>query len=218
MKNNMNLLKKVMYTTLIIIFIILFIYISFIIYYLNNLVKCECYENKDLKYLIYCEYALLVLAFINSIVVYLIINDSIKNSNYLFMIPILSLILNIYIIYATIKIYKNINIKCSCSMSTIRYMLYIQAIIMFISCIVLIVKIIQNKNLTIQYNNIIKSKKNYNNITSYKFKKMNETINYLLCYNIVRKSRFPIDTFLFLSIFFKIYLIEFFYAITIYKK
>ena len=77
-------LKQNMYTrSLIITFIVLFIYISFIIYYLNNLVKCECYEDKDLKYLIYCEYALLVLAFINSIVVYLIINDSIKNSNYL---------------------------------------------------------------------------------------------------------------------------------------
>jgi hypothetical protein len=168
MKNNnfLKLKNDANITTLIIMYIIIFIYISFIIYYLNNLIKCECYEDKDLKYLIYCEYALLVLTFINLIFLYLISNDSIKNVSYLFIIPILLLIFYIYIIYATINVYKNTNINCKCSMSNIRYMLYIQAIVLLFSFIALIFDIIKNKNLTIQYSNY---KKKYNNITLDKF-------------------------------------------------
>jgi len=170
MKNKISS-SKILSTIMIIIFIITFIYISFIIYYLNNLVKCECYEDKDLKYLIYCEYILLFITFINCIFIYLLINDSIKNISYLSIIPILSLILYIYIIYGTINVYKNINVSCKCTMSNIRYMLYIQAIFVLFSFMSLTFNIIKNKNLTIQYNNLIKAKKNYNNITSDKFKK-----------------------------------------------
>jgi hypothetical protein len=50
-------------------------------------------------------------------------------------------------------------------------MLYIQAIFVLFSFMSLTFNIIKNKNLTIQYNNLIKAKKNYNNITSDKFKK-----------------------------------------------
>ena len=157
-------LKQNMYTrSLIITFIVLFIYISFIIYYLNNLVKCECYEDKDLKYLIYCEYAYLVLIFISCIIMYLTINLDSLNKNYLFivyLIPILSLILYIYFIYATINVYKKTNINCLCSMSPIRYMLYIQAIVALFLFITTIFNIIKNKNLAIAYYNF---KKKYNN-------------------------------------------------------
>ena len=142
--------KQNMYTTsLIITFIIFFIYISFIIYYLNNLVKCSCFEDKDIKYLINIEYFVLVLIFIHSISLYLITSGTIQNTSYLFIIPLLLLIFYIYIIYATINIYKNININCSCSMSIIRYMLYIQVIFLFSA----IYSIITKDSLTQVYNN-----------------------------------------------------------------
>ena len=161
MKNNIVSFKKNYYSIIyIVVFILVLIYISFIIYYLNNLIKCDCYEDKDLKYLLYSEYIILFIAFINIIIFYLIINDSIKDLNYLFIIPIISLIVYIYIIYSTINVYKNTNVSCNCSMSIIRYMLYIQAIIGITALISSAINIFQNKGLTNMYSNF---KKRYNN-------------------------------------------------------
>jgi hypothetical protein len=158
MKNNLASIKKnSALLTLIILFSVMFIYISFIIYYLNNLVTCSCFEDKDIKYLINIEYFVLVLIFIHFISLYLITSGTIQNTSYLFIIPLLLLIFYIYIIYATINIYKNTYINCSCSMSIIRYMLYIQAIFLFSA----IYSIITMDSLTQVYNNY---KKKINNI------------------------------------------------------
>jgi hypothetical protein len=132
-------------------------YISSIIYYLNNLKICSCYQtiNKknfsNLTYLIVIESIILsihvLIAFFCLIV---LINLNLqkggeKNNNFILYLPIIiSLIIYGFFFYYVYKLSENINKNCECSNSNLRYLLYIQCIAMIIGLPVTYYNLIKN--------------------------------------------------------------------------
>jgi hypothetical protein len=148
---NKELTKYLIYGFLI-FYILAISYISGIIYYLNTLKDCSCYkeENKtnysNITYLIVIESFILtmfIIGLIGSIFIIYYMNN-VKNipimtggkqsSLYTFLIILLlfSLIgcgIQIYFIYNVYKLSENVNNECICTKSWLRYLLYIQTII-----------------------------------------------------------------------------------------
>ena len=167
-KNNMpfNNIEKFMTPTIYVslaFLIINIIYISSIIYYLNNLKECACYEVKNkinysnITYLIVIESILLIINIIGFIgMIGLLSNlSSLQNlakgmnvnklSNKINKsspgMHIYSIILFVYVIvygyfiYYTYKLHENVDDNCKCTQSWLRYLLYIQAIGMAIGIV-----------------------------------------------------------------------------------
>jgi uncharacterized membrane protein YozB (DUF420 family) len=147
-KNNLKMLKGVIYTTLI-INIIFIIYLSSIIYYLNKLKECQCFLDKNksnysnINYLILIESILLafqIIAFLSIVyVIYMINNakigggkDTIITAYIIF--SILFLIYGFFVYYV-FKLSENISDDCSCSKSWLRYLLYIQTFFIILSLV-----------------------------------------------------------------------------------
>jgi len=140
----------VLYTLYIIVY-------SFIIYYLVNLKKCLCFqeENKEnysnINYLIILESFGLILCiflFIGVLIVLYSINSkqkggmqnivSITKYITIFCIIII-LIIQFYFIYNVKKLEENIKKDCDCSNNWIRYLLYIQTVLILYSFILFII-------------------------------------------------------------------------------
>jgi hypothetical protein len=147
-KNNLKMLKGIIYITLI-INIIFIIYISSIIYYLNKLKECQCFLDKnksnysDINYLIIIESILLAFQIILllSIVYAIYMINNAKNGGgkdimitaYI-MFSVLFLIYGFFVYYV-FKLSENISDDCSCSKSWIRYLLYIQTFFIVLSLV-----------------------------------------------------------------------------------
>ena len=147
-KNNLKMLKSMVYIMLI-VNIIIIIYISSIIYYLNKLKECQCFLDKnksnysDINYLIIIESILLafqIIAFISIVYVIYIINNAKIGGGKETMITvyiIFSILFLIYgfFVYYVFKLSENISDDCSCSKSWLRYLLYIQTFFIILSLV-----------------------------------------------------------------------------------
>jgi hypothetical protein len=147
-KNNLKMLKSMVYIMLI-VNIIIIIYLSSIIYYLNKLKECQCFLDKnksnysDINYLIIIESILLafqIIAFISIVyVIYIINNVKIGGGKEttITVYIIFSILFLIYgfFVYYVFKLSENISDDCSCSKSWLRYLLYIQTFFIILSLV-----------------------------------------------------------------------------------
>jgi hypothetical protein len=148
---NINIVKNGVYMLLVINLIVI-IYVSSIINYLNNLKMCKCFQDKNnenfssINYLIIIESIILTINIILFLFNLMIISTLNKakygggNNNNIATYISLAIMLLIYgyFIYYVYKLYQNIDENCECSKSWIRYLLYIQAIILLIQIIITI--------------------------------------------------------------------------------
>ena len=125
------------------IFIFNIIYISSIIYYLNQLKNCNCIEEKNksnytnINYLIIIESIILALNILYSLfMIILLYRIKGSKSGGAYNQPIsnyitfgILLVIYGYFIYYVYKLRQNIQ-DCSCGNSWLRYLLYIQVILM----------------------------------------------------------------------------------------
>jgi len=146
---NFNVKKNASYIVYgIIIFLIIdIIFISCIIYYLNNLKSCKCFQDKNsenysnLDYLIILEAIILFVDVLVTIIMLFLINiinyykGGAKNNNVNYITNIMLIILYCYFIYNVYKLYKNIDNNCSCTQSRLRYLIYLQTFFMIIRII-----------------------------------------------------------------------------------
>lgn len=138
---------------LLVYYLIVIIYISSIIHYLVNLRNCECYKDKNSKnysnltYLIVIESILLalsIIAVVGLIPLIVLINkgsqsggaglfDYLREGQLLFILFYL-VIYGLFLFYV-FRLYENVNINCHCTQSWLRYLLYIQTVMIFIGVI-----------------------------------------------------------------------------------
>lgn len=122
------------------IYTIYILYIGSIIFYLNKLKDCPCFQYKNetnytnLTYLIVIESILLALSIIITLVVLGLISATytLKSGgakgfmNYVFISLVLQILIYGYFIYYVYKLYENVDEDCECTQSWLRYLLYIQ--------------------------------------------------------------------------------------------
>jgi hypothetical protein len=151
-KNSVEFLKSGQIYTLLATSIILVIYTSSMIYYLNKLKDCECYKLKNknnysnLSYLITIEAIILAVNLLTAIMCIFVISmtSGIKSGGAkddiipFYISIILMLIISIYFVYYVYKLYENVDPDCPCTQSPLRYLLYIQAILTIINIIILL--------------------------------------------------------------------------------
>jgi hypothetical protein len=141
-------LKNILYFLLTIL-IFNIIYISAILYYLSKLKDCTCFQIKNkinysnINYLIIIE-SIILFMYIISLIATLysisIINNPKSgggksfNPSQLISLIIMILIYG-YFVYYVYKLYENVDKDCECTQSWLRYLLYIQATLMFITII-----------------------------------------------------------------------------------
>ena len=143
----LNNAKGYLYT-MIVSYVLVIIYVSYIIYYLNTLKNCKCYQDKDrlnysnITYLVIIEsliIAINIIAVISLLFVLSYMNKSKSGggsfSKFLPYYVILAVIflISLYFIYYVYKLSENIDPNCPCSQSWLRYLLYIQAVIIGIN-------------------------------------------------------------------------------------
>lgn len=147
-KDNLKMLKGMVYIILI-VNIIIIIYISSIIYYLNKLKECQCFLDKNksnysnINYLIVIESILLafqIIVFISIVyVIYMINNAKIGGGKDIMITAYItfSILFLIYgfFVYYVFKLSENISDDCSCSKSWLRYLLYIQTFFIILSLV-----------------------------------------------------------------------------------
>ena len=131
-------------------------YVSAIIYYLNSLKSCKCFQEKNknnysnLTFLIIIESIILTMNIIlalGTIYLFSILNNSrsggAESKNAWFYIWFL-VYLGIYgyFIYNVYKIYENIDPNCDCTENWLRYLLYIQAVVMLVNVLLIVAKVV----------------------------------------------------------------------------
>lgn len=144
----LSLISASIFTTLILILLL-----GYIIFYLNNLRSCQCFQDENNKnvsnidYLIIIEalsLAMNIIILINLLSLYLSV-DKIKSGGAYSFNTKLSLYIGIlvyiivygFFVYNVFKLSENVKYDCVCSSHPIRYLLYIQAFITFIYLILL---------------------------------------------------------------------------------
>lgn len=151
-KNSLEFLQSGQIYTVLITSIILVIYTSSMIYYLNKLKDCDCYELKNkknysnLSYLITIEAILLavhLLIFIMSVFVISMTSGIKRGGSKEDVIPfyismIIMLIISVYFVYYIYKLYENVDPDCPCTQNPLRYLLYIQAILTIVNIIIML--------------------------------------------------------------------------------
>jgi len=142
-KYNLNNIKSAshsFFTTILILTFISILFISFILNYLNELKKCDCFQNDEAKkinlnYLIIIEaimlfFQIVMFLYILSMIIKLrnFTGGSKNDGSLIFMYIFLVLYFLIYgyFVYYVYLISENIKDDCECSKSPIRYLLYIQ--------------------------------------------------------------------------------------------
>jgi hypothetical protein len=138
-----------------IFYVIYILYIGSIIFYLNKLKDCPCFQYKNetnytnLTYLIIIESILLAFSIIITFVIIGLISAtySLKSGgakgfiNYVFIGLILQILIYGYFIYYVYKLYENVDKDCECTQSWLRYLLYIQTGFMLLAVLGHIVSI-----------------------------------------------------------------------------
>lgn len=140
----------------IILFTLIYIIaLGYIIKYLNDLKKCDCFEKENasnkvnLNYILIIEYVSLVLGIIalfKFMMMYYVLS-SIKsgggdnNGEKIFMYVYILLTIGIYgfFIYNVFELMRNTDSKCECTQKPIRFVLYFQTILMSLSVLSLVV-------------------------------------------------------------------------------
>jgi hypothetical protein len=140
-KSTLNSSKMILYG-LLVINILALLNTSAIIYYLNKLKGCTCYQEKNKKnysnitYLIVIESIILAI----NIIYFIIFCGSIyflnkikkggagKNNTLIYIALLLYIILYSYFVYNVYKIYQNVSSDCECTQNWLRYLLYIQTV------------------------------------------------------------------------------------------
>jgi len=151
--NNIKIKYNNIFYIYVLDYIITIIFAYCIIYYLNNLKSCKCFQDKNsenysnIDYLIILEaiiIAINVLSIIIQLMLIYFINNYIggANTNRYFIMNIIILVLYFYFIYNVYILYKNIDNNCLCTQSWLRYLLYIQTFIIIIFIIIRIIFII----------------------------------------------------------------------------
>lgn len=137
-----------------IINIIVILYIGSIIFYLHKIKNCPCFIEKNknnytnINYLLIIEYIILSLNvfMLLSLLIYIFNYNNTNNltkkggaiQNYQTPILIffcLSFLIYSFFVYYVYKLHENISEDCECSKSWLRYLLYIQTIIIVISLV-----------------------------------------------------------------------------------
>jgi hypothetical protein len=168
-KKNQDLLNNPINILFLLYGILGVIFTSSIIFYLNKLKSCQCFQvlnntnHSSINYLIGIESFVLTVFIILVLVfsfVILIVNNkknnlSLINNNLPLITKNLPLINNVNIIanimillllllfcFNVYKLYQNIDEECECSKSWIRYLLYFQVFVQIINMIVIFIRIL----------------------------------------------------------------------------
>ena len=136
-------------------FIIGILFVGSILYYLNKLKTCQCFiernkkNHSNIEFLIIVEgviLALFIFGFLTSLFVLYSVKSGGNYGNYIIyglIVLFLIIFVQSYFIYNVYKLSQNIDEKCECAKSWIRYLLYIQTFFIITSLISLIINISQ---------------------------------------------------------------------------
>ena len=157
---NVNVIKETtnsLFISSLIINIIFLIGVAFIINYLNNLKKCSCYQEENsnktnIDYLIIIETVMMVLIFLQVIYILYVLNR-LRNFNggsdinnmtiIIFIYYIIYYLIFGYFVYYVYLLSKNLNKDCECSNSSIKYLLYVQAILIFFNLVIGLIRLLK---------------------------------------------------------------------------
>lgn len=146
-----NKAKGPMYIILLLCVLVI-IYISSIIFYLNKLKSCQCFQDNNSKnysninYLIGIESIILIINIILALFFLFAINKineltsggSNDDLTIYYITFIILLLLYGYFIYYVYKLYQNIDENCECAQSWIRYLLYFQVLLLILQIMFII--------------------------------------------------------------------------------
>lgn len=129
--NNINNVPESTFSEKIIIAVVIIIWILFIIKYLKELEICNCTSevSKNIKTLIYIEYIFIICGIIEILILFylkMFVKQTGGGISVFDIYMVFSIIIYLLLIYNAIKIFNKIDKKCECSMSSLRYLLYIQ--------------------------------------------------------------------------------------------
>jgi hypothetical protein len=129
--------------------IIAIIFIYGIIKYLKELQNCECLgdKQKNIQTLLYIEYLFIALNIIGliGIISSMLMPRQTGGAGFMYAVmayTLLYLIVMGLLVYNAFKLFEGINDKCECSVSSLRYLLYIQVFIAIIAIFSMIMGII----------------------------------------------------------------------------
>ena len=151
--NNYGVLKKLnsLIPFILTFNIIMILYVGSIIYYLHQIKNCQCFIEKNknnytnINYLLIIEYIILsVNVFMVLILIFIFNNNSKSNLTKKggaiqnFPTPFLIYFCLIFVVYSffvyyVYKLHENITEDCECSKSWLRYLLYIQSVMIVLS-------------------------------------------------------------------------------------
>ena len=137
---------------LFVFYILVILYTIGIIYYLNQLQECTCYQDKNkanyanITYLIVIESMILAVNIIYLIVLGVSIffinklkhGGSEMNNAFIYITLLINVILYSYFVYYVYKIYENVSEDCLCTQNWLRYLLYIQTTFMAFFIIIML--------------------------------------------------------------------------------
>jgi len=112
--------------------------------YINELEKCRCFLNKNasnernVDRMIQIEYYFIfsLVLFMVYLAVMVFVGKRIRGLEiFIGLIFVLSRLLQLYFIYLTFNVSRDISAECACSHSNLRYVLYFQALILTIGFI-----------------------------------------------------------------------------------
>ena len=141
--------------TSIIINVVFCIILGYIIKYLFDLKKCDCFKERNEEVKANIDYIIIIEAitlFMNIILLLYTINLYSKISKIKsgggndIMIQLLFILLNLaiygYFVYSVYKLMNIVNKDCECTIKPIRFILYLQTFITLIYCISLVISIL----------------------------------------------------------------------------
>jgi hypothetical protein len=141
--NGKKIVSQVLYIMLV-VNVIIILYIGGIISYLIKLNNCDCYKIKNeenysnLTYLLIIEFLILTVNIIITIGIVSAISmlnnfsGGAKNkiNSGLYITTLIYLLIYGFFVFYTYKLSQNVDPKCECTQSPLRYLLYIQAFVM----------------------------------------------------------------------------------------
>ena len=134
--------------------VVFIVVLGYIIYYLNSLRNCDCFQKKNdtnvsnIDYLIIIEslgVAMNVILLINLISLYMEVNKiksgGSKVNRYLTIIIfiLVNLIVYGFFVYNVFRLSQNVDSSCECALHPIRYLLYLQALVIFVSLVFMVI-------------------------------------------------------------------------------
>ena len=137
------------FITILVIFLL-----SYITYYLYNLKKCDCFQDKDNESTANINYLIIIEAFgiiMNIIVLSLLISlymvltnsqgggaHSSESKIIAYIGILIYIIIYGFFVYNVYKLNKNVSIDCKCTQHPVRFLLYLQGVVIFINLLSMI--------------------------------------------------------------------------------